>query len=205
MLCFSCPVWKIRSLGSCYERRGRFGSRKLGTRTGTGRLTSTGRQPASERSAKPCTAPCSASRGTRERTRCRFAPFASSKQLQRTRIGTFKTIWRGCISKTESPPICRQRNRKQRTFSRSYLISKNIVPRYICPMAGCDGKHYPDWQAVMRHYIGKKHGILDKFVKETLAEVNDTFRTCSKLSFTSKPDFPNNICPPWQGLPASML
>jgi len=41
---------------------------------------------------------------------------------------------------------------------------------YICPMAGCDGKHYPDWQAVMRHYIGKKHGILDKFVKETLAE-----------------------------------
>ena len=55
-------------------------------------------------------------------------------------------------------------------------------------MAGCDGKHYPDWQAVMRHYIGKKHGILDKFVKETLAEVNDTFRTCSKLSFTFKPD-----------------
>ena len=45
--------------------------------------------------------------------------------------------------------------------------------RYICPMAGCDGKHYPDWQAVMRHYIGKKHGILDKFVKETLAEVSD--------------------------------
>lgn len=41
---------------------------------------------------------------------------------------------------------------------------------YICPMAGCDGKHYPDWQAVMRHYIGKKHGILDKFVKETLSE-----------------------------------
>ena len=40
-------------------------------------------------------------------------------------------------------------------------------------MAGCDGKHYPDWQAVMRHYIGKKHGILDKFVKETLAEVSD--------------------------------
>ena len=73
-------------------------------------------------------------------------------------------------------------------------------------MAGCDGKHYPDWQAVMRHYIGKKHGILDKFVKETLAEVNETFRTCSKLSFTFKPDFPkNNICPPCQGLPASML
>ena len=49
----------------------------------------------------------------------------------------------------------------------------NTVFRYICPMAGCDGKHYPDWQAVMRHYIGKKHGILDKFVKETLAEVSD--------------------------------
>lgn len=42
---------------------------------------------------------------------------------------------------------------------------------YICPMPGCDGKHYPDWQAVMRHYIGKKHGILDKFVKEELAQI----------------------------------
>lgn len=42
---------------------------------------------------------------------------------------------------------------------------------YMCPMPGCDGKHYPDWQAVMRHYIGKKHGILDKFVKEELAQI----------------------------------
>jgi len=42
---------------------------------------------------------------------------------------------------------------------------------YICPMADCDGKHYPDWQAVMRHYIGKKHGILDKFVKEELSQI----------------------------------
>lgn len=39
---------------------------------------------------------------------------------------------------------------------------------YICPFEGCDGKQYPDWQAVMRHYIGKKHGILDKYVKEEL-------------------------------------
>ena len=58
-------------------------------------------------------------------------------------------------------------------------------------MPGCDNKHYPDWQvrtgwltgaeaadlkvlsvqAVMRHYIGKKHGILDKFVKEELAQI----------------------------------
>merc|ERR1719412_566203 len=45
---------------------------------------------------------------------------------------------------------------------------------YICPMPGCDGKHYPDWQAVMRHYIGKKHGILDKFVKEELALARHT-------------------------------
>ena len=27
------------------------------------------------------------------------------------------------------------------------------------------------FQAVMRHYIGKKHGILDKFVKEELAQI----------------------------------
>lgn len=42
---------------------------------------------------------------------------------------------------------------------------------YICPMPGCDTKSYPDWQAVMRHYIGKKHGILDKFVKEELGNI----------------------------------
>jgi len=42
---------------------------------------------------------------------------------------------------------------------------------YICPMPGCDQKSYPDWQAVMRHYIGKKHGILDKFVKEELGNI----------------------------------
>ena len=64
---------------------------------------------------------------------------------------------------------------------------------YICPEPGCENKHYPDWQvseiadtfdsssqyllkllllqAVMRHYIGKKHGVLDRFVKEELAQI----------------------------------
>lgn len=42
---------------------------------------------------------------------------------------------------------------------------------YICPEPGCEHKHYPDWQAVMRHYIGKKHGVLDRFVKENLARI----------------------------------
>ena len=23
---------------------------------------------------------------------------------------------------------------------------------YICPMAGCDGKHYPDWQVMEKYY-----------------------------------------------------
>ena len=27
------------------------------------------------------------------------------------------------------------------------------------------------FQAVMRHYIGKKHGVLDRFVKENLARI----------------------------------
>jgi len=36
-------------------------------------------------------------------------------------------------------------------------------------MAGCDGD-WGDQQAVRRHYLGRKHGILDKFVKETLSE-----------------------------------
>jgi len=42
---------------------------------------------------------------------------------------------------------------------------------YICPESGCENKAYPDWQAVMRHYIGKKHGVLDRFVKEELAQI----------------------------------
>ena len=29
-------------------------------------------------------------------------------------------------------------------------------------------KQYPDWQAVMRHYIGNKHGLLERYVMEHL-------------------------------------
>jgi len=49
-------------------------------------------------------------------------------------------------------------------------IAKELpaVKPFKCPVAECNGKHYPDWQAVMRHYIGNKHGILQKFVKEML-------------------------------------
>ena len=38
-----------------------------------------------------------------------------------------------------------------------------------CPVAECQEKSYADWQAVMRHYIGNKHGVLEKFVKEMLS------------------------------------
>ena len=40
---------------------------------------------------------------------------------------------------------------------------------FKCPVAECESKCYPDWQAVMRHYIGNKHGILERFVRECLA------------------------------------
>eukprot|EP00092_Neocalanus_flemingeri_P036049 GFUD01039249.1.p1 GENE.GFUD01039249.1~~GFUD01039249.1.p1 ORF type:complete len:276 (-),score=51.26 GFUD01039249.1:65-892(-) len=41
---------------------------------------------------------------------------------------------------------------------------------FLCPVDECQGqgKDYGDWQAVMRHYIGNKHGVLEKFVMETL-------------------------------------
>eukprot|EP00092_Neocalanus_flemingeri_P030166 GFUD01032744.1.p1 GENE.GFUD01032744.1~~GFUD01032744.1.p1 ORF type:complete len:277 (-),score=46.43 GFUD01032744.1:95-925(-) len=39
---------------------------------------------------------------------------------------------------------------------------------FMCPVEECQGKDYGDWQAVMRHYIGNKHGVLEKFVMETL-------------------------------------
>ena len=32
-------------------------------------------------------------------------------------------------------------------------------------------KYLTSFQAVMRHYIGKKHGVLDRFVKEELAQI----------------------------------
>ena len=50
---------------------------------------------------------------------------------------------------------------------------------YICPEPGCEHKHYPDWQGVMRHYIGKKHGVLDRFVKEHLARIWE--ENCGKI------------------------
>ena len=39
---------------------------------------------------------------------------------------------------------------------------------YPCPEPECGGKAHTDWQAVMRHYIGHKHGKLDMYVNEEL-------------------------------------
>ena len=41
---------------------------------------------------------------------------------------------------------------------------------FKCPVPECQGKHYTDWQAVMRHYIGNKHGILEMYVQEMLEQ-----------------------------------
>ena len=39
---------------------------------------------------------------------------------------------------------------------------------FNCPIAECDSQNLSDWQAVMRHYIGNKHGVLEKYVREEL-------------------------------------
>ena len=39
---------------------------------------------------------------------------------------------------------------------------------FNCPIAECESKNLSDWQAVMRHYIGNKHGVLEKCVREEL-------------------------------------
>jgi len=44
------------------------------------------------------------------------------------------------------------------------------VKPFTCPVPVCQGKQYTDWQAVMRHYIGNKHGILEKYVREALEQ-----------------------------------
>ena len=41
---------------------------------------------------------------------------------------------------------------------------------FICPVPSCNDRTFKDWQAVMRHYLGKKHGILDQFVKDELSQ-----------------------------------
>ena len=90
----------------------------------------------------------------------------------------------GCISWGGSSQIFLPRNRKLPSRFRS-LSPSILPPSYFCPMVGCEERPPdPDWQAVtkthfqritvfqvMRHYIGKKHGVLDRYVKETLAEV----------------------------------
>ena len=44
------------------------------------------------------------------------------------------------------------------------------VKPFRCPVPVCQGKAYTDWQAVMRHYIGNKHGILEMYVREMLEQ-----------------------------------
>jgi len=44
------------------------------------------------------------------------------------------------------------------------------VKPFRCPVPVCQGKQYADWQAVMRHYIGNKHGILEMYVREKLEQ-----------------------------------
>ena len=39
---------------------------------------------------------------------------------------------------------------------------------FFCPTQECQGRIFSDWQAMQRHYIGNKHGILEKYVYEYL-------------------------------------
>lgn len=41
---------------------------------------------------------------------------------------------------------------------------------FNCPIPECESRNLSDWQAVMRHYIGNKHGILEKYVREELED-----------------------------------
>merc|ERR1719282_1341431 len=39
---------------------------------------------------------------------------------------------------------------------------------FFCPTQECQGRIFSDWQVMQRHYIGNKHGILEKYVYEYL-------------------------------------
>ena len=101
----------------------------------------------------------------------KFALFVNSKQLQKIHTVIYKITLQECISKNELPPTCQPKNH---TCVRCLAVMENTtqIGRYV------DEKKNEETistsvflQAVMRHYIGKKHGILDKFVKEELAQI----------------------------------
>jgi len=49
-------------------------------------------------------------------------------------------------------------------FSDNLKILPTEKP-YVCPVPDCKDKPYRDWQALMRHYMGQKHGILKKYLQ----------------------------------------
>merc|ERR1719250_279905 len=49
-------------------------------------------------------------------------------------------------------------------FSDNLKILPTEKP-YLCPVPDCKDKPYRDWQALMRHYMGQKHGILKKYLQ----------------------------------------
>jgi len=49
-------------------------------------------------------------------------------------------------------------------FSNNLKILPTEKP-YVCPVPDCKDKPYRDWQALMRHYMGQKHGILKKYLQ----------------------------------------
>jgi len=44
---------------------------------------------------------------------------------------------------------------------------------FKCPFPNCETKPHSDWQAVMRHYIGNNHGILEKWIREEMVKRAD--------------------------------
>jgi len=49
-------------------------------------------------------------------------------------------------------------------FSENLKILPTEKP-YQCPVPDCQDKPYRDWQALMRHYMGQRHGILKKYLE----------------------------------------
>ena len=43
-----------------------------------------------------------------------------------------------------------------------------MTPPQFSNIFSIQGKDFPDWQAVMRHYIGNKHGILHQWTQEAI-------------------------------------
>ena len=96
-----------------------------------------------------------------------FMPISSA--LKNTQVKTvIKCPLCNFLATTKNPYRHLQDHLVHLHFKKRIAAALPTRTPFICPMLDCEKKKYHDWQALMRHYISKKHGILRRLVEEEL-------------------------------------